>query len=98
MGKARGLLEGWRGGVVRGVSCVMRVPSFVTRQRGSRASPHASNLVPPSFPLLHHSKTPRLRHGPFLHWNRFLAFSKKLWLIGLSLPLHRSANSCSLAF
>src|SRR5436190_9155722 len=37
----------------------------------------------------------RLAEG---HWKRFLAFSKKLWLIGLSFPLQSSANSWSFAF
>src|SRR5258705_2019184 len=44
---------------------------------------------------LHYSIT---SSTPFPHWNRFFALSKKFWLIGLSLPLHRSLNSWSLAF
>ena len=32
------------------------------------------------------------------HWKNFLAFSKKRWVAGLSLPLHNSANSMSFAF
>ena len=49
---------------------------------GSLAAPQYS--ITPSF------------HG--VQWNRFFAFSKKPWLMGLSLPLQSAANSSSFAF